>query len=425
MYTYPVRFLALTDSIAFNISSENEETLDHFAQELLALFANEIADDMIIKVNYLQRNSAELVEKIDHYTKKVLASNPQLGELSAYFKRLKDGEEFYILPGMDLDAFEKAKLFDYLKSRSKGLEFDEYHSRTKDLFEDLMKKYDLAEYGRKRVNIGNPIKSNRVCRFCGKREPEASYRAKAHAISESMGNKTVILFDECDSCNLRLSKSIEPDIVRYNELLRTMFDIKGKGGSKQTLGHNFNITRSKETGGLILSYSSEDSEQLDPNQPVVIPLIKNEPIILQNVYKCFCKYFISVVDSGILPEFVKTIEWINGVHTIDRLPPVAELLSYHAFAVQPRLVTYLRRESDTTLPFAVGEFYFACKVWAFIVPFATPDDRDFTSKADYNHFWQTFKHYGVIDAWQFNDYSKNDPSELALPALEWAPLKFS
>lgn len=76
--------------------------------------------------------------------------------------------------------------------------------------------------------------------------PEVTYSQKAHAISEALGNKTVILFDECDNCNEKFSKSLEPQIVEYLSLFRTMFGVKGKRGDTKYKGYNFSISKTKD-----------------------------------------------------------------------------------------------------------------------------------------------------------------------------------
>ena len=52
--------------------------------------------------------------------------------------------------------------------------------------------------GDNRLNIGEFKKSKRVCRFCGRSMPKITFMQKAHAISESLGNKGLICREECD-----------------------------------------------------------------------------------------------------------------------------------------------------------------------------------------------------------------------------------
>ena len=48
--------------------------------------------------------------------------------------------------------------------------------------------------------------SEKICRFCGKKEPEVTFNKIAHAIPEMLGNKQYISLSECDTCNKKFSK---------------------------------------------------------------------------------------------------------------------------------------------------------------------------------------------------------------------------
>ena len=50
-----------------------------------------------------------------------------------------------------------------------------------------------------RVVLGE--QNHRLCRFCGQGEPGTSFRHKAHAIPELLGNKSIFTNFECDNCN--------------------------------------------------------------------------------------------------------------------------------------------------------------------------------------------------------------------------------
>ncbi|MEX6156050.1 HNH endonuclease [Providencia hangzhouensis] len=42
---------------------------------------------------------------------------------------------------------------------------------------------------------------------------ETSFNKEAHAISEALGNKSIILNEECDNCNEFFDKNIERDFL--------------------------------------------------------------------------------------------------------------------------------------------------------------------------------------------------------------------
>lgn len=100
---------------------------------------------------------------------------------------------------------------------------------------------------KRRQYIGETDKSNRKCRFCGQQVPIVSFNNTAHAISESLGNKSIICREECDNCNERFSRTIEPDIANMLSSLLTIYSIHGKNGIRTTAGKNFKLSLNEAT----------------------------------------------------------------------------------------------------------------------------------------------------------------------------------
>lgn len=403
MYKYIVTFIALTDTISFQVTSERKESIEDFIEKLLMIFAKADYENQKLNVEAFQTNTDEVRQRITDFVEIFKTTHPPINQLPSYFRKLKHGENFFFLPNIEFDQFENLKLFNYLRAISEGKTFEEVNSQIEELFQDFMTKYEIRSVGDKRLSIGEQDKSKRICRFCDNKSEKLSFDSKAHAISESLGNKTVVLFEECDTCNKRISETIEPDIVQYLSLYRTIYDVKGKGGSKQFQGRNFDL---KNEGSVVISIHGEVNEENDDSK-YKLRLETNEPISLQNIYKSLCKYFISVIDNKYLPNFKETIRWINGERQIDKLPKVGEMTSYHSFSYQPKLVVYIRKNEDMNLPYAVGEFYFTCKILTFIIPLSSQDTKEFTADSDYQNYWNAFQHYNKSKSWTFLDYSNN------------------
>lgn len=409
MYEYRIKFLALYKNIAFDVKSPIKESIEEFLEDLFIIFAKESTDGRKV-VECYQRNTVELRKQIDLFNEKYKSLMPALNAVPSFFRKLKEDEHFFFLPGNAAEAVDSFKLSNMLRAAEEGKEFEVVESQMTELFGELRKLYQIKVYGDDRITIGEQDKSKRVCRFCQKGIPDVSFASKAHAISEALGNKTIVLLEECDSCNSHFSKTIEPDLVECLSLFRTVYDIKGKGGSKAFTGHNFKLKKEEE---LTLSVYNEDDRPEEFKLPYIVKL-EVEAVTLQNIYKCFCKFFLSVIDSEYLQDFDKTIEWINGTREINKLPKIAEMISYHAFTTQPKIITYIRKSNDDQVPFAVGEFQFTCKIFVFIVPLARKDNREFIDQNNYDKFWQTFKHYNKTVGWKFLDYSNSQAKPLTI-----------
>lgn len=410
IYKYKTDFLALNNPLFFELRSESKEFIEEYRNGILSIFAQADENDpnkAVVEV--FQINSEEIRTNIYELIGTLSKKEPGLNKISAYFRTLKDKENFAFLPNLELDTSIRLKIYEALRAKEKGEKIGIDTLKNTSLFDEVLSKYSIGVYGPKRINIGKPEKNKRKCRFCNNSYPAVSFKNKAHAISEALGNKTVMLNEECDECNFKFSKTIESDIILYLSLYRTIFNIKGKDGSKKFVGKNFKL---ENNGNITFTMQNERKNYENDNYNLSL-----EPLGLlnsQNLYKCLCKYFISVVDNEYLPFFRETIRWINGELIVKELPKIAQVISYHSFSTQPKIVTYIRKYEDTSIPFAVGEFYFTCKIFVFIVPVFSEKEIDFNHSINYDNFWRTFKHYNAITSWSFEDFSIDIKREFLL-----------
>lgn len=76
--------------------------------------------------------------------------------------------------------------------------------------------------------LGDP--HQRVCRYCGRREPEVTFKSLAHLLPDFMGNRHMATYFECDNCNNWFSK-YETTFANYFGISRTISQILGKRGT--------------------------------------------------------------------------------------------------------------------------------------------------------------------------------------------------
>jgi HNH endonuclease len=63
--------------------------------------------------------------------------------------------------------------------------------------------------------------ADQTCRFCGRRPPDVSYKLEAHALPESIGNRSLVTKYECDLCNEFFGNGIENDFGNWSKPART------------------------------------------------------------------------------------------------------------------------------------------------------------------------------------------------------------
>jgi len=47
---------------------------------------------------------------------------------------------------------------------------------------------------------------------------------------------------------------------------------------------------------------------------------------------------------------------------------------------------YIRKNDNTDIPYAIGEFHFTCTITVFVIPFTAKDEKDFTDPDNYKVF---------------------------------------
>lgn len=404
MYEYRVSFLSLSLNLIFDFKSRVRENTQEFVVDMMKIYEYVNGDNQLT-INPLQINNAkvkiEITTLVDKYRSKV----PEINGFNTFFKSLAENEKYLFLPGEKFNSLDRFKLRNFLKANIEGKSIKQIEKENVDLFGQSIKKYAISGFGDQNRKIGQPIKQKRKCRFCQKSMPKVTFSQKAHAISEALGNKTVVLFDECDNCNEKFSKSIEPHIVEYLSLFRTMFGVKGKRGDTKYKGQNFSISKNKD-----VKIELKDVKRPPENVfPYVIPLKSDKKVVLLDIYKCLCKYFLSVIEDKELLNFKETIRWVNGEVESKTLPFISESITYNRASLQPRMTVYIRKRKSKNFPFAVCEFQLTVKRFVFIIPFSNQDEKDFTNKVDYKRFWNAFKHYKNAGTWLQTDFSSKTP----------------
>lgn len=412
MKNFTITFLALSRSTNLEIKSETD--LDTIISDFIYIFAKEIDyDNYKISIEPLQQNTKIFKQKIDDLVKKYKSSEPKIQQLNSYFQDLKDDEYFFFFPNTNISTEQSSQYYNYLIAKESNEDFEELTKKIDDLFGILREKYEIIAFDENTRNkIGEPNKSKRVCRFCGKTNGEVTFRKVAHSISEALGNKKIVTNDECDSCNERFGTGIENDLILYLNLYRNIFGIKGKNGIPKLKGKNFEI---ENNGTIEIKHYLNEEEENDPNHDdFKVKFETNQDLVSQNIYRTLAKYALSVIDKKQLENFTETIKWINQDISFDNLPKVAMLKSYDLFSHHPKLVVYIQKEEDPDLPYAVAEFRFTFLTFVFIIPKSSKDKLEFVEKKEFEKFWDFFKHYKSAPNWDFKNMNDNIPRKFIM-----------
>lgn len=410
---------------ALEIDNNSEEAVLRYL-ELISIFWN-ITDKGIELISIIQMND-EIRNKYNTFVEKYKNKVPKLNRLKSSLDQISNDEFFFTsnksnhtpqeilfignlinVHNTTSDDKERAKLF------QKKLEIQD------DFFGNLLSKYDIKVFDTSsKISIGEPNRKNRICRFCKMGEKDGKkFKKKAHAFSEALGNKTIVLNEECDDCNEKFGSKIEKDFIQYLDVYRVFFKVKGKNSipklkfnnnavvtnveKKDIPKNNLEILDDTENLMVVVSQNIEHNKETGE---LTVLLESNSKLKEVNIYKTLCKYALSVIDSNELQHFEKTIEWINTDNEQKIiLPKIAHLIANPLYVDTPVMSLYIRKDDDYTHPHVVAEFKFKSLIFVYILPFSSKDKQDFIKTENYNLFWKTFKHYNSIKEWVFSDFS--------------------
>lgn len=323
------------------------------------------------------------------------ALGKQFYQPKLFFDSIATNQSFLCLRGHIANEF---KIYQYTKKIAVINGLSTQSSDVDRFVSFLDNHYSMSSFrGNSRKKIGVSDKAQRECRFCGRSMSMSNvkFSNKSHAISESLGNKNLICLEECDDCNQHFNETIEQDISKFFRFQLFLNGIHGKRGipslkGKEISAHN-SIAEGKET--LVFNVeklpftrdmkivSQYISQQLSSTSDKYIP---------QNIYKCFCKYVLSLIDSRYLTYFQETIKWIKEPLAKRNLPPIW----YNNVPVEatPIMAIMTRKHNHKDIPYCWAIMNVAGLRFFFIVPFCSQDKYKFVGKNRMNYFLDGLKY---------------------------------
>lgn len=222
------------------------------------------------------------------------------------------------------------------------------------------------------VRIGG---SDRKCRFCGRTPPSVTFRTKAHAIPVFLGNKQLLLLEECDCCNEHFSNLLEDHLDKFTRPFRTMGQIRGRRGipSYKSKDGKSRI----DVNDIVHINASADANfcKLDPDQKTLTLNFRTEPFIPIAAYKALVKIAISTIQmerERELESFRGTVRWLlEKDHSRTCISPA---LLMRTFIPGPcplpgtKIALFRRRPEVSSVPYALFVLGFGNLIFQIIVP---------------------------------------------------------
>lgn len=351
--------------------------------------------------------TAKVNESVCFFLQNNYSEIKTVNKLINFFERMNNGDYLYFYPyNSDVDdlydilkeslAYYNQKLSDAEIAEKMRVYLDEFNNAKKIL--DKFPYNVKPMIPNKIVKIGESDKKKRKCIYCeGNMEHgDASYREKAHAIPEAVGNTKFFQNEECDSCNDFFAQNAEEDLSNMLMFNRLQYGIKGKEGYPtfqltnnryvkyfdwETEDYQKNwkyfesikkiVKKQKVKGPAVIDIGGN----INVGEYVAIEALKD--YIPMHVYKTLVKSLIGLIGNENLVDFKDTIHWLRYEEEYVKLPEVAMLKASKIYK-EPELYIFVRKdECDYTLPYCYGEIRIIDQIFIFIVPFCSKDQRQF------------------------------------------------
>lgn len=225
-----------------------------------------------------------------------------------------------------------------------------------------------------KVFLGNQH-GRRQCRFCGKMAPDVTFINDAHAIPESLGNKTLFSLYECDSCNTLFGTGIENDFGNWSKPMRTLARIKGKNGVptiKSTRGEPWRVEVDSSSTLQITSYEDNPAITVDEEKKQVHFLLHRDDYTPVAVLKALVKMGITILPVEEMVNFQHALSWIREKDH-SKGPPRTEPV-IHTFVPGPQpnvfiaLIAFRRKHNGLKVPYTTFVLSYANEVIQVFLP---------------------------------------------------------
>ena len=195
------------------------------------------------------------------------------------------------------------------------------------------------------------------CRFCDRVEPQASFRHRAHAIPEALGNKTIFSRHECDDCNDFFGAGIETELGKWSQPARTLARISGANGVPTLKREGPSGYRIENKGGTLhLSHYEEHPTFFVDEQGKTLRFeLKRDRYVPAAVYKALVKIGLTMMPAAEMQNFEEAVQWIKET---DHSRKLFEAPVYYRFQPGPMrgdliYFSLLRRKTSVTdVPYA-------------------------------------------------------------------------
>lgn len=204
------------------------------------------------------------------------------------------------------------------------------------------------------TRLGND--KQKICRFCGRKEPEVSFNQFPHVIPELVGNKYLGSYYECNKCNKFFGQYLEAEYANCFNFQHNLFKVHGKRGVPiyESKGIKAKWKRNGEKEYFVICVQQDENNRFDKGE-MIIDANTSPSFMPIAVFKCIVKMAISLLPEGISEYYKETIEWIldkkhKNFYQNKQLLVRAKIIPGYNVVKFPCAIIYKRKKHSYCLP---------------------------------------------------------------------------
>ena len=212
------------------------------------------------------------------------------------------------------------------------------------------------------------------CRFCGREEPNVTFRNDAHAIPECLGNRTLFTRFECDDCNQLFGQGIENDFGNWSLPMRTVSCIKGKKGYPTIKLDLAGRWRIQANAARALNITGDDNPSFtadEVNKQVHMKLPRG-PYTPIAVAKALVRMGLTIMPDTEMADFKDALAWIRDSNHASEMLPVHPIFQTFVPGPLPNnfvaLLAWRRKHDGLEVPYASFLLTYANEVIQVFLP---------------------------------------------------------
>ena len=392
-------------NLDYTFISSNKEMLHEIQKVLMCNCSFDFSNSSWVRIINNEQTLLQLKTLEEKYENQLMA----IRKLYGFANKLVKGDVFYCLFADNCSIAERKTAIECLQIKNDNWRV--IHNHVYGFQKQLDYLFEYHSYGFDGLKIYVGDRNHPVCRFCDETEKK-NFSNKAHAIGESLGNKTLFCYEECNKCNHTLNK-IEDNFLRLMDIRRAMYHINRKDTTTAPTiyGSNFAILPSEKGSAELYIMQETIDSSIDINKPFTIQLKQHSVLSDEKIYKALAKMVIDLIPSNQIHHFKNTIEWIKSdCFFVDSLPNIWFCHNIGKMHRQPYLDIFINsKQQIPDTPYCTAALYIYDIAYIFVMPLVDVDSGMYKYNDSLKNHWQRMFSYIELPHKELQDFSEDRP----------------